>query len=523
MTDDRRSRAVASLRGLAVGDAAGSRFFMPETLPALEARRLPPEPWLWTDDTEMACSVLAVLDRHGRVDQDALAASFAEHHDFDRGYGPGVNRMLRLIRQEGGDWRVLAAQAWDGRGSWGNGAAMRVAPLGAYFADDLDAVAGQAAASAEVTHTHPEGVAGAIAVALAAALLAADPEIAGARLLDAVAERTPPGLVRDGIRTAVSLLPLSDPRSAAATLGNGHEVSAQDTVPFCLWVAAKHPNDYAEAFWATAAAGGDIDTTCAIVGGIVAARTGLAGIPSDWLEHCEPLPDWARVEPRGSGPGAITPDGCAVDLYRRLPSRGESEIVHAAVPAKASIIELGCGTGRISTLLAHLGHRVVGVDESPEMLAACKDIETVRSSVEELDLGERFDVVLMASHLVNASESQRTKLLESARRHLAPGGTLVLQRHRPGWVRTVKDTVHDDGVMRSTLTVLGRPSPDSVRARIRYEFEDAAWEQEFTTFDIDDAALPETLAAAGLRLGRMLTAEGDWFTAVNHADPPTAD
>jgi ADP-ribosylglycohydrolase len=296
MTDSRRSRAVASLRGLAVGDAMGSCFFMPETLPALEARRVPPTPWWWTDDTEMACSVFAVLDRYGSIDQDALAASFAEHHDFDRGYGPGVNRMLRLIRQEGGDWRKLAVESWDGLGSWGNGAAMRVAPLGAYFAEDLDLVAEQAKVSAEVTHAHTEGVAGAVAVALAAALMASDPALHGAELLHAVAERTPPGLVRDGIGIAISLLPLADPRSAAASLGNGHEVSAQDTVPFCLWVVAKHPTDYAAAFWATASAGGDIDTTCAIVGGIIAAGVGHEGIPAEWLERCEPLPYWTGLD-----------------------------------------------------------------------------------------------------------------------------------------------------------------------------------------------------------------------------------
>jgi ADP-ribosylglycohydrolase len=102
MTSDPRSRAVASLRGLAVGDALGSCFFIPDNLPALHARELPSDPWWWTDDTEMACSVFTILDRHGRIDQDALAASFAEHHDFDRGYGAGVNRMLRLIRQETG-------------------------------------------------------------------------------------------------------------------------------------------------------------------------------------------------------------------------------------------------------------------------------------------------------------------------------------------------------------------------------------------------------------------------------------
>ncbi|NUR62414.1 MAG: ADP-ribosylglycohydrolase family protein [Catenulispora sp.] len=313
MTDDHSHlRAVASLRGLAVGDAVGACYFVPLNQPLLADRLLPPDPWYWTDDTEMACSVYAVLRARGRADQDALARSFAEHHDFDRGYGAGVNRMLRLIRQEGADWREQAQGMFEGRGSWGNGAAMRVAPLGAWYgADDLERVAAQAAASAEVTHTHAEGVAGAVAVAVAAAL-AATTNLAGYAFLDEIAERTPPGLVRDGIGNAMTLLPLSDPRSAAASLGNGRYISAPDTVPFCLWVAAKRlggegagesetegegdtDGDYEAAFWDTALVGGDIDTNCAIVGGVMAARVGVEGIPEEWRKRCEPLPEWAAV------------------------------------------------------------------------------------------------------------------------------------------------------------------------------------------------------------------------------------
>ncbi|MFL5996008.1 MAG: ADP-ribosylglycohydrolase family protein, partial [Streptomyces sp.] len=119
--DGRLSRALASLRGLAVGDALGSQFFVPVNYPLLKNRELPPGHWQWTDDTEMACSVVAVLAAHHRIDQDALAHSFAEHHDFDRGYGPAVNRLLRLVRA-GGDWRQLAAALFNGQGSWGNGA-----------------------------------------------------------------------------------------------------------------------------------------------------------------------------------------------------------------------------------------------------------------------------------------------------------------------------------------------------------------------------------------------------------------
>ncbi|GAA2935451.1 hypothetical protein GCM10020221_34050 [Streptomyces thioluteus] len=82
-----------------------------------------------------------------------------------------MNRMLRLIR-EGGDWRELAASVFQGQGSWGNGAAMRIAPLGAWYADDPEQATHQAEISAYITHQHREAVAGAMAVAAAAAIAA---------------------------------------------------------------------------------------------------------------------------------------------------------------------------------------------------------------------------------------------------------------------------------------------------------------------------------------------------------------
>ncbi|MEV4471477.1 ADP-ribosylglycohydrolase family protein [Nonomuraea sp. NPDC049504] len=289
------ARAAASLHGLALGDAFGSQFFVPANRPALSARRLPPGPWQWTDDTEMACSVYRVLADRGGVDQDELASGFATRHDFDRGYGPATNRMLRLVR-EGGDWRALAAELFDGQGSWGNGAAMRVAPLGAWFAGDVAEAARQAALSALVTHTHPEAVAGAVAVAVAAAVTAAEPALPAGLFLDRVAEHVPPGMVRDGIAEARRLLTIGDPELAARMLGNGRQVAAHDTVPFTLWVAARHRHDYESALWTTAVAGGDVDTTCAIVGGIVAADAATR-LPEEWRARCEPLPEWAGAPP----------------------------------------------------------------------------------------------------------------------------------------------------------------------------------------------------------------------------------
>ncbi|MFE9373921.1 ADP-ribosylglycohydrolase family protein [Streptomyces sp. NPDC006711] len=294
--DPRYERALASLRGLSVGDALGSQFFVPVNYPRLKRRELPEGRWQWTDDTEMACSVLAVLRSHGRIDQDALAWSFARHHDVDRGYGPAVNRMLRLVR-EGGDWRELASALFKGQGSWGNGSAMRIAPLGAWYAGDPEQATHQAEISSYTTHQHREAVVGAMAVAAAAALAASPEGPPGpAALLDAVIALVPRSAVGAGLRRARDMLDYDDAATVAAVLGSGRRTSAHDTVPFALWSAARGLGDFERAFWTTAQVGGDVDTTCAIVGGVVAA--GAAGAPpARWLERTEALPAWVTDAP----------------------------------------------------------------------------------------------------------------------------------------------------------------------------------------------------------------------------------
>ncbi|MEV7279027.1 ADP-ribosylglycohydrolase family protein [Streptomyces sp. NPDC093111] len=289
--DRRFERALASLRGLSVGDALGSQYFVPAHYPLLKRHEPPTGPWQWTDDTEMACSVLAVLVTHDRIDQDALAASFAHHHDFDRGYGPAVNRMLRLIR-EGGDWRELAAALFKGQGSWGNGAAMRIAPLGAWYADDPEQATHQAEISAYTTHQHREAVVGAMAVAAAAALAAnpSGPPTPEA-LLDGVVALVPRSAVGAGLRRARDMLDYGDAATVAAVLGSGRRTSAHDTVPFALWSAARSLGDFERMFWTTAAVGGDVDTTCAIAGGVV-ATTPAGAPPAAWLDQTEELPAW---------------------------------------------------------------------------------------------------------------------------------------------------------------------------------------------------------------------------------------
>jgi ADP-ribosylglycohydrolase len=292
---DAMERAWLSLDGLSVGDTFGERYFGPaeEALRRIAARELSPPPWSYTDDTEMALSIVEVLGAHGRIDQDRLASAFAARMQVGRGYGQGTYAILGGVR-EGRSWRALTDAGFRGMGSFGNGAAMRVAPLGAYFADQpLDRVAEEARLSAEVTHAHPEGVAGAIAVAVAAVLAwrsRARPGPLGPAWLTAVRDAVPPGYTRDAIAEALAVSPEASVLDAARTLGNGSGVTAPDTVPLCLWVAARRGDAFADALWDTVSALGDRDTTCAIVGGIVALKSGRDGIPPAWLDAREALP-----------------------------------------------------------------------------------------------------------------------------------------------------------------------------------------------------------------------------------------
>jgi len=295
-------RVRLALEGLSLGDAFGERFFWDFDKPTFLIdqekaatlagdRVVPPAPWPYTDDTAMALGIAEILNRHGHVDRDELARRFAARYTEEhRGYGAAAIEVLEGIH-EGASWQSAARVVFDGEGSMGNGAAMRVAPLGAYFADDLATAISQARASAEVTHAHPEGQAGAIAIAVAATTAWHLRERIDAstfhELLRAVLDHTPPGPTREGIIRA-SELPLDAPvERAVARLGNGSRVTAPDTVPFCLWCAARHLDNYVEAMWTTVAGLGDRDTTCAIVGGIVVLATGKQAIPTEWLSARE--------------------------------------------------------------------------------------------------------------------------------------------------------------------------------------------------------------------------------------------
>ncbi|SEO59311.1 class I SAM-dependent methyltransferase [Actinacidiphila rubida] len=220
----------------------------------------------------------------------------------------------------------------------------------------------------------------------------------------------------------------------------------------------------------------------------------------------------------GTGPGAITPDGCAVDLYLRLPARNEPDVIERALPAGATLLELGAGAGRVTGPLAARGFAVTAVDESRAMLdrveARVPGVRTVHSPIESLDLGERFDAVMLASFLVHAPEpAKRQALLRACRRHVADGGHVLLQREGEGWHTGLpREAPLGDGVSRVLSSQEVSPGVRSVH--VEYVFPDARWTQTFLSRPLTAAEFTEALADAGLAVDTYLTEDGTWVRAL---------
>lgn len=217
----------------------------------------------------------------------------------------------------------------------------------------------------------------------------------------------------------------------------------------------------------------------------------------------------------GTGPGAITPDGCAVEVYSRLPVGNEPEVIAAAVPAGAHILELGSGVGRVTHALLERGFTVTAVDESAEMLERVRGARTICSPVEDLALGETFDVVMLASFLVhNGDVGVRRRMLRVCARHVAEGGCVLIQREGEDYHSDLpRERVDPSGF--TVRIVSAEPVGDGVHSvRAEYEFPDAVWTQTFRSRPLTKEQFEEALAEAGLRVERYLTEDRIWVRAV---------
>ena len=185
------------------------------------------------------------------------------------------------------------------------------------------------------------------------------------------------------------------------------------------------------------------------------------------------------------------------------------------------MLDLGCGAGRISDPLVELGHPVVAVDESAEMLAEVRLAEAVQSRIEDLALGRRFDLVLLASRLVNTpGRAARSALFGSCRRHLRPGGRLMLEWSTPEWFDQVVARGGSTGRLEPfglELVVQGvqHDPPDGrvLAATISYRAADLTWTQSFRTERLTPEQLTGELAGHGLVGLRPAAGDSCWLLA----------
>ena len=280
---EHRSEAVAgALLGTFVGDALGMPYeglscaAVPARLEMVEARR---GRGTYTDDTEMMIVLAESLLEHGSVNEKRLAQAFLERCDPSRGYGAGTLEVLAGWRQ-GVPVDVAARRLFDGEGSLGNGAAMRIAPIAVLFADSPDELRTQAERSARLTHAHPLAVDAAIvqAAAVAAALRGED-------ILAVARAAARHSVMRRQLDRAAALLGSElGPGEVGELLGNsprGHE-----SVPTAIFAAASQTG-FEQAVSFAVRCGGDTDTLGAMAGALAGATYGSTSIPARWLDALE--------------------------------------------------------------------------------------------------------------------------------------------------------------------------------------------------------------------------------------------
>ena len=288
-----QAKFLGCLIGSALGDAIGQLAFRikydkPEE--NLQERAREQEKLVYTDDTAMAIGLAESLWHNGRLIEQSLGDTFAKNYDLEpwRGYAMGPPAIFYQVKHEGLSYRQAASQLFNGTGSMGNGAAMRIAPVGVFFHDAQD-LYDQVAVSAIVTHTHPVGVDGAAVLAMAIARsVTLDPaqKFPQVQLLEELIAfaRTPE---LQGKMTLVRQL-LADkaaPQQALKLLGSS--TLAHESVPYAIYAFLANPKSYQQCLYSAVIHGGDRDTLGAMAGAISGAYLGITAIPQEWQAKLE--------------------------------------------------------------------------------------------------------------------------------------------------------------------------------------------------------------------------------------------
>jgi ADP-ribosylglycohydrolase len=244
----------------------------------------------YTDDTQMMIAVAESLIECRGFDGADMARRFVADFDASRGYGPGTIKAVRGLKR-GIPWDKVGAQLFSNTGSFGNGAAMRVAPVALLYYDDRAERRRVAELSASITHAHPIGMEGAVAQAHAVAMaLQANPAepLDTAQFLSDLRSLLKPEIeiLHSKLDTIQELLN-KEPVIDEVVPCTGNNTTIQGSFPAALYAFLRHPGSFKEAVVYAVSLGGDTDTIGAMCGAIAGARHGLEGIPTEWLDALE--------------------------------------------------------------------------------------------------------------------------------------------------------------------------------------------------------------------------------------------
>jgi poly(ADP-ribose) glycohydrolase ARH3 len=230
----------------------------------------------------------------GGVDPEDIAKQFSLHCDLTRGYAIGTIKAVLALRA-GLKWHQVGRMVFE-NGSFGNGAAMRVSPVGLFYHRDLDKIQEEAIKQANITHVHPLGQWGAVMQACCAGLaVSQDPK--GPFKKEQMVTNLREVLWRGQIEYMKALNKIEEivaqekklqARQVVQVFGNG--VEALFSVPSACYIAITYSPDFCDAIRAAISLGGDTDTIAGMVGAIVGAHVGEKGLPLEWIEQLEEGP-----------------------------------------------------------------------------------------------------------------------------------------------------------------------------------------------------------------------------------------
>jgi len=289
--DKLRSKFLGSLVGAALGDAVGASREGHRMAAEQDIRRIAAveHPLRYTDDTHMTIGVAESLIENRGFNGAHMAARFADNYFSEpwRGYGPGPPRVFQLLRN-GEAWDKAAGHVYSD-GSFGNGAAMRVAPVGVFFWNDFVKLKEVAYQTSRITHSHILGMEGAALQARAVALAVAgspDEKLDVQSFVSCLLEFTTEDIYRAKLAKFTTLLKRPDDRQAIIR-ELGHGIEAFNSVPTAIFAFLSHPRDFASAVVYAVSLGGDTDTIASMAGAISGAYLGIEAIPEKWQERLE--------------------------------------------------------------------------------------------------------------------------------------------------------------------------------------------------------------------------------------------